>query len=72
MQVGCGFQIHLWHDIVNCTRGKFTIMKQASNWIELLIENVADQNNKLSKYLVILLVLFIGAGSLYMLLNTTG
>ena len=47
-------------------------MKKVSNWMELVLENVVEQNNTMSKYLVILLVLFIGAGSLYMLLNTTG
>lgn len=47
-------------------------MKQGMNWFELLIENVAEQNNAMSKYLMILLVLFIGAGSLYMLLHTSG
>lgn len=51
---------------------KSNIMKKVSNWMELVLENVVEQNNTMSKYLVILLVLFIGAGSLYMLLNTTG
>jgi hypothetical protein len=46
-------------------------MKSANNWLELLIENVQSNSIK-STYLLIVLVLFIGAGSLYMLLNTTG
>ncbi len=51
---------------------KSNIMKKDTNWLEGLIEQILEQNNALSKYLVILLVLFIGAGSLYVLLNTTG
>jgi hypothetical protein len=47
-------------------------MKKTTNWFEMLIENVAEKNNMMSQYLMILLVLFIGAGSLYMLLNTNG
>jgi hypothetical protein len=47
-------------------------MKQAANWFEILIESMAEKNNMMSKYLMILLVLFIGAGSLYMLINTNG
>ncbi len=47
-------------------------MKTVSNWMEVMVESVVEKNNSNNKYLVILVVLFIGAGSLYMLLNTTG
>jgi hypothetical protein len=47
-------------------------MKKTADWFEILIENMAEKNNMMSRYLMILLVLFIGAGSLYLLLNTNG
>lgn len=47
-------------------------MKINKNWFEVLIDAATEQNNTMSKYLMILLVLFIGAGSLCVLLNTTG
>ena len=47
-------------------------MKKETNWMEVILENMVEKNNAMSKYLMILLVLFIGAGSLYVLLNTTG
>jgi len=47
-------------------------MKQKADWFDYLIENLVEKNNMMSRYLMILLVLFIGAGSLYLLLNTNG
>ncbi len=47
-------------------------MKRVSNWLDVMVESTVEKNNKMSQHLMILLVLFIGAGSLYMLLNTTG
>lgn len=45
-------------------------MKVMSEWFEAVIENVNQKKDFSSVFLVILLVLFVGAGSLYMLLNT--
>jgi hypothetical protein len=45
-------------------------MKNDTNWFELMIENVSDSSNYGMRFLVVLLVLFIGAGSLYMLINS--
>ncbi|MDB5247704.1 MAG: hypothetical protein JWQ40_2098 [Segetibacter sp.] len=42
-----------------------------SQWFETVIDNIQERQQKSAVYLIILLVLFIGAGSLYMLLNTT-
>jgi hypothetical protein len=47
-------------------------MKKAADWFELLIDNVHQSSNWSTRFLTILLVLFIGAGSLYLLLNTQG
>jgi hypothetical protein len=48
---------------------KMKIMKKVTNWFELLIENTVERKNSVSTIAMILLVLLIGAGSLYMLLN---
>jgi len=45
-------------------------MKVMSEWLEEVIENLDSQKNRSSVVLVVLLVLMIGAGSLYMLLNS--
>jgi hypothetical protein len=44
-------------------------MKIMSEWFEGIIENV-DKANRSSIFLLVLIVLILGAGSLYMLLNT--
>lgn len=41
-----------------------------SDWFEGVIENVDDQKNRASVFLIVILVLVIGAGSLYMLINS--
>jgi hypothetical protein len=45
-------------------------MKIMSEWFEGVIESLDGQRSKSSVFLVVLLVLVIGAGSLYMLLNS--
>ena len=45
-------------------------MKMMSEWFEGVIENIEQQKSRSSVLLVVLLVLVIGAGSLYMLLNS--
>ena len=47
-------------------------MKMMGEWLEAVVDTVHQPSNKSSLALVVLLVLFLGAGSLYMLLNTTG
>ncbi len=47
-------------------------MKKVTNLFELLIENTVEQKNSAFTFAMILLELIIGAGSLYMLLNTHG
>jgi flagellar basal body-associated protein FliL len=44
-------------------------MKMMSEWLETVIENVS-QPRSTSVFLLVLIVLILGAGSLYMLLNT--
>lgn len=46
-------------------------MKMMAEWLEAVVDTIHQPKNKASLLLVVLLVLFIGAGSLYMLLNTT-
>lgn len=45
-------------------------MKIMSEWLEGVIENLDTKKNKSSIFLLMLLVLVIGAGSLYMLINS--
>jgi len=45
-------------------------MKLMSELLEGIIDNLDSQKNQSSIVLIVLLVLMIGAGSLYMLLNT--
>jgi flagellar basal body-associated protein FliL len=45
-------------------------MKLMSEWLEGVIENLDSQKNMSSVFLIVLVVLLIGAGSLYMLLNS--
>lgn len=45
-------------------------MKAMSEWFEAIVENVSQPRQRSAVFLVILLVLVLGAGSLYMLLNT--
>ncbi len=45
-------------------------MKIMSEWFEAVVEGISQRKHWSSVFLVILLVLFLGAGSLYMLLNT--
>ena len=47
-------------------------MKVMSEWLEGVIDNLDNQKNRSSVFLIVLLVLIIGAGSLYMLLNSPG
>jgi flagellar basal body-associated protein FliL len=47
-------------------------MKKAAEWFEVVIDNVHQSKHWSTVFLTVLLVLFIGAGSLYMLLHTTG
>jgi hypothetical protein len=47
-------------------------MKKAANLFELVIDNVHQSKHWSTTFITILLVLFVGAGSLYMLLNTQG
>ena len=44
-------------------------MKMMSEWLETVIEKV-NQPKSSSVFLLVLIVLILGAGSLYMLLNT--
>jgi len=46
-------------------------MKTLSDWFELIIENLQQPKHWSKVFLLVLLVLFIGAGSLYMLINTS-
>ena len=41
-----------------------------ADWLETLVDTIHHPKNKSSLIYVMLLVLFIGAGSLYVLLNT--
>jgi flagellar basal body-associated protein FliL len=45
-------------------------MKIMSEWLEGVIETLDSEKRKASVFLLVLLVLVIGAGSLYMLLNS--
>jgi hypothetical protein len=45
-------------------------MKMMSEWFEGAIENLSHPKNRSSVFLLVLLVLVLGAGSLYMLLNS--
>ncbi len=45
-------------------------MKLMSEWLEGVVENVSSPKNRSSVFLVLLLVLVLGAGSLYMLINS--
>ncbi|HSU48936.1 MAG TPA: hypothetical protein VLJ41_00010 [Segetibacter sp.] len=45
-------------------------MKLMSEWFEGLIENVTSPKNWSSVFFLVLLVLALGAGSLYMLINS--
>ncbi|MDB5192094.1 MAG: hypothetical protein JWQ96_1657 [Segetibacter sp.] len=47
-------------------------MKKVSNWFEVIVENAFERKQKGATLLMVLVVLFIGAGSLYMLLKTPG
>lgn len=47
-------------------------MKKVTELFEVVTENVHQSKHWSTVFLTVLLVLFIGAGSLYMLLNTTG
>lgn len=45
-------------------------MKVMSEWLEGVIENLHGPKSRSSVFLLVLIVLLIGAGSLYMLLNS--
>jgi hypothetical protein len=45
-------------------------MKTVTEWLEAAIENVNRSKDRSSVFLLVLLVLILGAGSLYMLLNS--
>lgn len=45
-------------------------MKIMSDWFEGVIDNLDNQKSKSSVFFLVLLVLILGAGSLYMLLNS--
>ncbi|HLL42637.1 MAG TPA: hypothetical protein VK369_05825 [Segetibacter sp.] len=45
-------------------------MKMMSEWLETAIANANYRKSRSTVYLVVLLVLLVGAGSLYMLLNS--
>ncbi len=45
-------------------------MKIMSDWLENVIEDIDNRKNVSSAFLLVLLVLVLGAGSLYMLINT--
>lgn len=45
-------------------------MKIMSEWFEGVIESLNGEKSKSSAFLLVLLVLIIGAGSLYMLINS--
>ena len=47
-------------------------MKNDTNLFESFIENVQARKDWFTSFVLILVVLFVGAGSLYMLLNTEG
>jgi hypothetical protein len=45
-------------------------MKLMAEWLEAAIENVEYRKNRYSVLIVLLVVLLVGAGSLYVLLNS--
>jgi hypothetical protein len=45
-------------------------MKKAAYWFDGVIENVQESNHWSTTFLTLLLILTLGAGSLYMLLNS--
>jgi hypothetical protein len=45
-------------------------MKLMSDWLDGVIENLDSQKNPSSVFLIVMVVLLIGAGSLYLLLNS--
>ena len=47
-------------------------MKNDQHWVEGFIDNVQSRKDWFTSLILILVVLFIGAGSLLMLLNTEG
>lgn len=47
-------------------------MKINDNWVEVFIDNIQTKGNWFTSLILMLVVLFVGAGSLYMLLNTQG
>jgi hypothetical protein len=47
-------------------------MKKVSNWFEVILENAHNSRDWFTGFILVLVVLFVGAGSLYMLLNTQG
>jgi hypothetical protein len=47
-------------------------MKKMSEIFEVITDNVHQSKHWSTIFVTVLLVLFLGAGSLYMLLNTTG
>ncbi len=46
-------------------------MKMVTQWFDDVVDTIHEPKTKTSFFLVVLLVLVMGAGSLYMLLNTT-
>ncbi len=51
---------------------KSILMKKVANWVELIIDNTQNRRSWLTGLILVMVVLLIGAGSLYMLLNTEG
>jgi hypothetical protein len=47
-------------------------MKNDTNWVEGFIDTIQSKNDWFTSLILVLVVLFVGAGSLYMLLNTQG
>jgi hypothetical protein len=61
-----------WHGIeLSPGTVKPMLMKVMTEWLETVIEKV-NQPKSSSVVLLVLIVLILGAGSLYMLLNTGG
>jgi hypothetical protein len=47
-------------------------MKKNTNWFEIILENTQNNKDLFTSVILVVLVLFVGASSLYMLLNTQG
>jgi hypothetical protein len=47
-------------------------MEKATIWFEYFIDTVQTRKDWFTSLILILVVLFVGAGSLYLLLNTDG